>query len=66
MENRGLAYGFYNFSIGIAALPASIIFGLIWQFAGFKAAFITGASLSLVSIFMLLFLKTPRIKNIRI
>jgi len=28
---RGTAYGLYNFAIGIAALPASLILGLIWQ-----------------------------------
>ncbi len=28
---RGTAYGLYNFAIGIAALPASLLLGLIWQ-----------------------------------
>jgi len=28
---RGTAYGLYNFAIGIAALPASLLFGLVWQ-----------------------------------
>jgi hypothetical protein len=32
---RGLAYGFYNFAIGIADLPASVLFGFIWRFLRF-------------------------------
>lgn len=28
---RGTAYGLYNFAIGIAALPASLLLGIIWQ-----------------------------------
>ena len=43
---RGTAYGWYNLSIGIAALPASIIFGLIWDRAGSAAAFTFGACLA--------------------
>jgi len=59
-ENRGLAYGFYHFAIGIAALPASIIFGLVWKLVSFKAAFIMGSCLALVAMLMLLFLKVPQ------
>ena len=43
---RGTAYGWYNLSIGIAALPASIIFGLIWDRAGSAQAFTFGAVLA--------------------
>jgi len=59
-ENRGLAYGFYHFAIGIAALPASIIFGLVWKLVSFKAAFIMGSCLALVAMLMLPFLKVPQ------
>jgi MFS family permease len=59
-ENRGLAYGFYNLSIGIAALPASLIFGFIWNRIGFKTAFITGAILSFVSVILLIFVKNTK------
>ena len=31
---RGAAYGLYNAAIGITALPASVIAGLLWQGAG--------------------------------
>jgi MFS-type transporter involved in bile tolerance (Atg22 family) len=43
---RGTAYGWYNLSIGIAALPASIIFGVIWDRAGSATAFVFGASVA--------------------
>jgi MFS family permease len=43
---RGAAFGWYNFAIGIGALPASLIFGAIWQWAGPQAAFGFGASLA--------------------
>ena len=43
---RGTAYGWYNLAIGIAALPASIVFGLIWDRAGSAAAFTFGAVLA--------------------
>ena len=56
---RGLAYGFYNFAVGIASLPASILFGLVWKFSGFKTAFIMGAGFSLIALVMLIFLRVP-------
>lgn len=57
-EKRGTAYGLYNTAIGLAALPASLIAGLLWQglgsWAGFGASapFYFGAALSLVSGFL--------------
>jgi MFS family permease len=46
---RGTAFGWYNLTIGLAALPASLLFGGIWQKFGATAAFLTGAGLSLVA-----------------
>jgi MFS family permease len=43
---RGTAYGWYNLSIGIAALPASVVFGLLWDRAGSATAFTFGAALA--------------------
>ena len=31
-EKRGTAFGLYNFSIGISALPASIVFGFLYSY----------------------------------
>jgi MFS family permease len=43
---RGAAFGWYNFAIGIGALPASLLFGLIWDRAGSSTAFLFGAGLA--------------------
>ncbi|MCM2359903.1 MAG: MFS transporter, partial [Geobacteraceae bacterium] len=54
---RGGAFGWYNFAVGAGALPASIIFGLIWQKGGAPAAFAFGAVLScLAAILLYLFI----------
>ncbi|WP_320047103.1 MFS transporter [uncultured Ilyobacter sp.] len=58
-EYRGSAYGIYNFVIGIGSLPASIIFGLIWNIYGSSTAFFTGSGLALVSVLTISFVKTP-------
>jgi MFS family permease len=50
---RGMAFGAYHFTVGIAALPASIAFGLLWQRFGPAAAFLTGAALALVAALLL-------------
>lgn len=55
-ELRGTAFGFYNFVIGIAALPASLILGVLWQTVGCKIAFSFGAFLALIAMVMLFFL----------
>ena len=44
---RGAAFGWYNLAIGLGALPASLIFGWIWDNYGAHSAFIFGASLAL-------------------
>jgi MFS family permease len=43
---RGTAFGYFHGLQGLAALPASLLFGLIWKWAGAPAAFLTGASLA--------------------
>jgi MFS family permease len=50
---RGAALGYYHGTVGIAALPASLIFGWIWKQFGAHAAFGTGAVLALVAAFLL-------------
>lgn len=46
---RGAAFGWYNLTIGLAALPASLIFGGLWQLYGATTAFVAGASLALLA-----------------
>jgi predicted MFS family arabinose efflux permease len=53
-EHRGLAYGWFNFAIGIATLPASLLFGVLYQHVGALAAFGCGAALAMVAAGMLL------------
>jgi MFS family permease len=58
-EERGGAFGWYNLATGIGALPASLIFGLIWQSSSPQAAFAFGAALACLAAVLLLFLR-PR------
>jgi MFS family permease len=54
-ESRGTAYGIYHAAVGMAALPASLIAGVLWQGAfswngfGPSAPFVFGASLALTA-----------------
>lgn len=45
-ERKGLAFGWFNFAVGIAALPSSLIFGGLYERYGAAAAFGTGAALA--------------------
>ncbi len=56
-HRRGAAFGAYHFSIGLAALPASVLFGVVWQQVSASAAFLMGATLSLVAALALLALR---------
>jgi len=58
-EERGSAFGWYNFAVGIGALPASLIFGLVWQKVSPQAAFGFGACLACLAA-LLLFAFPPR------
>jgi MFS family permease len=40
---RGTAYGLFNAAIGLTALPASVIAGLLWQGVGAWTGFGAGA-----------------------
>ena len=58
---RGTAYGVFSAAVGLSALPASLIAGLLWQglgsWQGFgpSAPFYFGAALSLLACFLLVF-----------
>jgi len=53
-ERKGLAYGWFNMVIGIGALPASLLFGLVYDWAGPFAAFGMGAAFAAVAALILL------------
>jgi MFS family permease len=54
-EQRGTAYGLFNAAIGLTALPASLIAGILWQgvgsWQGFgpSAPFLFGAGMALLA-----------------
>jgi MFS family permease len=50
---RGSAFGAYHAAIGLAALPASLLFGIVWQAFGAEWAFGTGAALALAAALLL-------------
>jgi MFS family permease len=47
--NRGSAYGLYNASIGIMALPASVIAGALWMRVSPAAPFAFGAAMAFLA-----------------
>jgi MFS family permease len=54
VERKGLAYGWYNFAIGIATLPSSLIFGGLYQYFGPIVAFVWGSGLALIAAIILM------------
>jgi MFS family permease len=52
-EERGAAYGIYNGAVGIAALPASLIAGVLWQSIGPSAPFLFGGAIALIASLLL-------------
>ncbi len=58
-DRRGTAYGWFHLVVGICALPASVIFGLLWNAFGAPAAFGASAALALIAATLLLFLRMP-------
>jgi MFS family permease len=56
---RGTAFGLYNLVIGIAALPASLLLGWLWQTFGAPVALSVGAGLSALAALLLLALRLP-------
>jgi len=49
-ESRGLAYGLYNMSVGVLALPASLIAGILWSRVSVRAPFLFGGGIALLSL----------------
>ncbi|HEY6147171.1 MAG TPA: MFS transporter, partial [Thermoanaerobaculia bacterium] len=43
---HGRAFGVFHGSIGLAALPSSILFGIWWKVFGPRTAFLIGAGLA--------------------
>ncbi len=55
---RGKAFGWYYFVTGLGVLPASLLFGWVWQTQGASTAFFLSAGISAIASFLLyLFLR---------
>ena len=52
-RERGTAFGWYHLMVGIAAIPAGLLFGSIWQFQGAPMAFFFAGSLAGLSALLL-------------
>jgi MFS family permease len=50
---RGRAYGLYHGAVGLATLPASLIFGVFWARLGAETAFFLGAGFALSAVVLL-------------
>ena len=53
VQDRGRAYGWYHGAVGLATLPASLMFGLFWAAFGPDLAFFFGAFLAAAAVFLL-------------
>ena len=49
VARRGTAFGWYYLAVGLGALPASVIFGAVWDRYGSPIAFSFGAALALLA-----------------
>jgi MFS family permease len=47
--NRGAAYGLYNASVGVMALPASLLAGALWNRVSPSAPFAFGAFIAFLA-----------------
>ncbi len=63
-EVLGSAFGMYNFAVGLGALPASVMFGLLYHAFGATVAFGTGAAIACVSMVLLATIVKERPRSI--
>lgn len=56
-DRRGTAFGWFHLVTGICALPASVLFGSLWNAFGAAAAFGVSAGLALAAAACLIFLR---------
>lgn len=48
-DRRGAAFGWMQAGVGLAALPASLLFGVVWWACGPTAAFLSGSALAILA-----------------
>jgi MFS family permease len=52
-RERGTAFGWYHLMVGLAAIPAGLLFGSLWQFQSAAAAFFFAGGLAAVAAVLL-------------
>ena len=52
-RERGTAFGWYNLTLGLAAIPAGLLFGGVWHYFGSPAAFAMAAVLAAIAVALL-------------
>jgi len=62
---RGTAYGIFNAALGVAAFPASLIAGILWDVYGPAAPFLFGGVLALVAVSGFLMLTHVKVSDRR-
>ena len=62
--SRGRAFGVFHAGVGLASLPASILFGIWWKVLGPRGAFLIGAAIAAAAaIGLLVFGRRDRLSN---
>ncbi|MHC1624711.1 MAG: MFS transporter [Methermicoccaceae archaeon] len=56
---RGMALGALHTSVGVAALPASVIAGILWDSISYSAAFVWAAGVAICAVILLARLSEP-------
>ncbi|MGH9254117.1 MAG: MFS transporter, partial [Vicinamibacterales bacterium] len=57
-RKHGMAFGSYNAALGVGALAASVLFGLLYERFGAPTAFATGAALATTAAILLMGIRT--------
>jgi len=60
-SRRGTAFGWFNLATGLGLLPASIVFGLVWDKWGASTAFIMGSAIAASASLALVLLPRPSV-----
>lgn len=65
VTKRGTAYGWFHLAVGLGALPASVLFGFVWDAFGPSAAFGMGAGFAILAagVLMIVVPRSPRAVN---
>ncbi|MBI5917762.1 MAG: MFS transporter [Nitrosomonadales bacterium] len=52
-SERGTAFGWYHLAVGLSAIPAGLLFGVLWHYWGAGMAFLVAGGLALVCVGLL-------------